>query len=236
MKIQLLYDYCPFLYHEGIQLQDFIIRIIYSLLLGSSIGYMRQVKFRSAGLRTFSLLMMGSTLATLCSIYVPQIMGGGDSARIAAQIVSGVGFLGAGAILRGRGGSVQGLTTAALIWATATVGIAIGCGLYITSLIMTLLFVFVVDGLQVVKSKYHLDMEDLDISVTFDHTNPELDGLKTISEKSGLRVVYYTFETDFEQERSLVVLHAKVTDETDLHTLSQRIAQLQGVRIVRVGM
>ena len=115
-------------------------------------------------------------------------------------------------------------------------GIAIGCGLYITSLIMTLLFVFVVDGLQVVKSKYHLDMEDLDISVTFDHTNPELDGLKTISEKSGLRVVYYTFETDFEQERSLVILHAKVTDETDLHTLSQRIAQLQGVRIVRVGM
>ena len=101
-----------------------IFRLILSLLLGSIVGYERKRKGQTAGVRTFSLIAMGATLAMLLSIYIPQEYLGlknGDPGRVAAQVVTGVGFLGAGAIIQMKG-SVRGLTTAAGIWMVATIG------------------------------------------------------------------------------------------------------------------
>lgn len=92
-----------------------IAKLCISLLLGSAVGFERKLKGQSAGIRTFALICMGATLAMLISIYVPQEYLGlknGDPGRIAAQVVTGVGFLGAGAIIQMKG-SVRGLTTAA---------------------------------------------------------------------------------------------------------------------------
>lgn len=89
--------------------------------LGSLVGWQREAQARPAGLRTHILVALGSCLLTL--IRLP----GGDNARIAAQIVTGIGFLGAGVILR-RGAAVRGLTTAASIWVVAGIGIAVGAG------------------------------------------------------------------------------------------------------------
>jgi len=97
-----------------------------AILLGGLIGLERELHGHPAGLRTHILVCLGSTLLTLTSITISAQMGG-DPARIAAQIVAGIGFLGAGAILRDRA-SVKGLTTAASIWTTAAIGIAIGAG------------------------------------------------------------------------------------------------------------
>ncbi|MCC8175965.1 MAG: MgtC/SapB family protein [Bacteroidales bacterium] len=116
-----------------------------SLLLGSVVGFERKRKGQTAGVRTFSMIAMGATLAMLLSIYVPQEYLGlknGDPGRIAAQVISGIGFLGAGAIIQMKG-SVRGLTTAAGIWMVATIGMAVGVGMYVISIIATCLILFV---------------------------------------------------------------------------------------------
>lgn len=116
-----------------------------SLLLGSVVGFERKRKGQTAGVRTFSMIAMGATLAMLLSIYVPQEYLGlknGDPGRIAAQVISGIGFLGAGAIIQMKG-SVRGLTTAAGIWMVATIGMAVGVGMYAISIIATCLILFV---------------------------------------------------------------------------------------------
>lgn len=123
----------------GVNVVGATFKLLLSLVLGSVIGLERRRKGQIAGMRTFSLICMGATLAMLVSIYIPQEYMGlknGDSGRIAAQVISGIGFLGAGAIIQMKG-SVKGLTTAAGIWMTAAIGLAIGAGMYLVRCSMT---------------------------------------------------------------------------------------------------
>lgn len=120
-------------------------KLLLSLILGSIIGLERRRKGQIAGMRTFALICMGATLAMLVSIYIPQEYMGlknGDPGRIAAQVISGIGFLGAGAIIQMKG-SVKGLTTAAGIWMTASIGLAVGAGMYLVAIIAVLFILFI---------------------------------------------------------------------------------------------
>jgi putative Mg2+ transporter-C (MgtC) family protein len=105
---------------------DPIIRLVLAAALGAALGFEREVKQKSAGLRTNALIAAGAALFMMLSLQLGQD-DGADPARIAAQIVTGIGFLGAGAILHTRHG-VQGLTTAATIWMNAAIGMAVGAG------------------------------------------------------------------------------------------------------------
>jgi putative Mg2+ transporter-C (MgtC) family protein len=112
---------------------DVLVNLLLAAALGAAIGFEREVTGKSAGLRTHILICIGSTLFTEVSIAVAALgNGSGDPSRIAAQIVTGIGFLGAGAILRTEG-EIRGLTTAATIWVVAAIGIAIGAGEYVTA-------------------------------------------------------------------------------------------------------
>lgn len=106
-------------------IQEVFIRIAVAAALGFALGVEREFHGKAAGIRTNILIAVGSALFTVVSLFIPG--GNGDQARVAAQIVTGVGFLGAGAILHKEGG-VQGLTTAAVIWMNAAVGMAAGAG------------------------------------------------------------------------------------------------------------
>jgi len=112
-------------------------RLLVAALLGGVIGLERQLRHKPAGLRTNMFICMGAAMFTLLS---DQLAGGygGDHTRVAAQIIPGIGFIGAGAILHARGG-VVGLTTAATLFVVASVGMAVGGGLYITATLATLL-------------------------------------------------------------------------------------------------
>lgn len=128
----------------------YIFRLVMALILGGMIGVERQWKKGShltpAGLRTHILVTVGACIFTLVSISMPMIienMGGGivnnaDPGRIVAQVVSGIGFIGAGAILQSKG-RIRGLTTAASLWVAAAIGLAVGSGLYLTSIAATFL-------------------------------------------------------------------------------------------------
>lgn len=113
---------------EGIAL----LKTLLASLCGGLIGLEREMKGRPAGLKTFSLVCMGSTLAMITNdyIYIYLSRGSGDAARMAAQVISGIGFLGAGTIMVTGHNQVKGLTTAAALWVTAALGIAIGSGFY----------------------------------------------------------------------------------------------------------
>lgn len=111
---------------------DMIIRLGLGFLAGAIVGFERASRHQIAGLRTHILICTGSTLLMLLSIWIPQEFSAiktGDAGRIAAQVVSGIGFLGAGAIIR-LGNNVKGLTTAASLWFIAAVGLAIGAGMF----------------------------------------------------------------------------------------------------------
>ncbi len=124
---------------------DFIIansvKLLVSTLLGALIGAEREYKGRNIGFRTIILITLGSTLFTILS----TIAGDSDPARIAANIVTGVGFLGAGAIFR-EGATVKGMTTASLIWISAAIGMACGFGQYEFALLVTGTVLFVLLG------------------------------------------------------------------------------------------
>ena len=114
---------------------EMILRILMAAALGAIIGYQRERAGKSAGLRTVVLVCVGAALFTMASIYGFGAVA--DPSRVAAGIVIGIGFLGAGAIMRREGGHIEGLTTAATIWVMASIGLAAGAGLYLISAVTT---------------------------------------------------------------------------------------------------
>lgn len=107
------------------------LRLLVAMILGALVGYERERAGKPAGVRTHGMVSLGAALFAVISIH--GFANTGDPARIAAQIVTGIGFLGAGAILHERN-SVHGLTTAASLWVTAAIGLAVGVGMVVMSL------------------------------------------------------------------------------------------------------
>lgn len=118
-----------------------VVRILFSAILGGLIGIEREMHRHEAGLRTHILVSMGSCLIMLTSLHVFDIYKGMavvDPSRIAASVVTGIGFIGAGAIIR-YGKGVRGLTTASSLWITSAVGLAVGCGFYGAGIVTTII-------------------------------------------------------------------------------------------------
>lgn len=115
---------------RDITIANIYIRIVVAMILGGIIGLERGVKNRPAGLRTYMLVCIGACTVMLVNQYAYQVYGVGDPVRMGAQVVSGIGFLGAGTIIVTSHNQIKGLTTAAGLWASACVGLATGIGLY----------------------------------------------------------------------------------------------------------
>ena len=120
---------------------EMVLRLLLATALGAIIGYQRERAGKVAGLRTIVLICVGAALFTLISIYA--FGAEADPSRIAAGIVAGVGFLGAGAIIRRGEGLVAGMTTAATIWAVAGIGMAAGAGFYLIAAVTTAIILIV---------------------------------------------------------------------------------------------
>lgn len=119
---------------------EIILRLLLATVLGASLGLQREMAKKPAGVRTHSLICLGSALIMVVSVY--GFEGDFDPARVAAGMVAGIGFLGAGVIFRGmRGDVVVGLTSAASIWITAAIGMAAGTGMYLIAVIVTVIAV-----------------------------------------------------------------------------------------------
>ncbi len=132
---------------------DIILKLILACAFGGIIGYIREREKKAAGLRTHMLVCMGSALFMLISIYMGMHFKFADSSRIAAGVVTGIGFIGAGAIIQ-AGGAVRGITTAASIWSVAAIGLGIGCGFYLGSTVATIIALVVLQIMHEIELRY----------------------------------------------------------------------------------
>ena len=132
-----------------------VLRITVAFLLGGALGLERGLKQRPAGLRTHMLVCVGACMIMLTNQYIYQVFGTGDPVRMGAQVVSGIGFLGAGTIMVTKHSQIKGLTTAAGLWATAAVGLATGIGFYEAAVMGTIVIVLTLTVLSILDSKMH---------------------------------------------------------------------------------
>lgn len=141
------------------------IRIIAAFVLGGIIGLERGMKNRPAGLRTYMLVCVGACLIMLTNQYIYQVFGTGDPVRMGAQVVSGIGFLGAGTIVVTKRNQIKGLTTAAGLWAAAAVGLALGIGLYEAALLGAILIFTILTVMHSWDSRIHRNSKIVEVYV-----------------------------------------------------------------------
>ena len=138
------------------------IRIFAAVLIGGVLGLERGMKNRPAGLRTYMLVCVGACVIMLTNQFIYQTVGSGDPVRMGAQVVSGIGFLGAGTIIVTRRNQIKGLTTAAGLWSAAGVGLALGIGFYEAAIAGTLAVFVVMTLLQKLDNKLHRKSKQLE--------------------------------------------------------------------------
>ena len=204
-----------------------ITKLVLSLILGGLIGFERRRKGQIAGLRTFALISMGATLAMLISIYIPQEYLGlknGDPGRIAAQVVSGVGFLGAGAIIQMKG-SVKGLTTAAGIWMTACIGLAVGAGMYIISIITTLLIFFTLVNIERIEQRHHFLWESKIIRVKINGIMDDIQPLRDIIMGNNVHISDEFMKYDYKEGYTVVNFMVRSSSKVNVPSLFNEIKQ-----------
>ena len=160
---------------EAILLARVMLRLVVAAILGGIIGLEREIKHKPAGLRTNMFICFGSAMFTILSDQL-AIAWPGDHTRIAAQIIPGIGFIGAGSILHARG-SVTGLTTAATLFVVASVGMAAGGGLYLTAIFATLVILVALHALGMMEARYSLKAWLVSYDITGDDIEGLLDGI-----------------------------------------------------------
>jgi putative Mg2+ transporter-C (MgtC) family protein len=161
-----------------------IIKIALAILAGGLIGLEREFRDKDAGFRTLIFICSGSTLFTIFSLSLSPV---GDAGRIAAQIVSGIGFLGAGVILR-EGGQIRGLTTASTVWLVAALGMGIGMGYFLFSIVSTVIFLFVLFVFPKIEKRIARLSETRTYHVTVEGDRGKLDHIQAYLVENGLTI------------------------------------------------
>jgi putative Mg2+ transporter-C (MgtC) family protein len=208
--------------------EDFVLlgRLLLAAVLGGAIGAERELNDQAAGLRTHMLLTIGACLFTLVSAYGFGSGIGNDPSRLAAQIVTGIGFLGGGAIVR-HGLTVKGLTTAASIWATASVGVAVGAGSYVLGIGGAVLVVGTLFGLRRVSNvlqRWGVSREEFALV-----TVPGFDVRRIVELVEGERVDLRGLEHHEDEDGDRVVLLVKLRPRYRPEQLLGALRRLEGV-------
>ena len=212
-------------------------KLCLSMLLGCCVGMERKRKGQIAGLRTFALISMGATLAMLLSIYVPQAYLGlknGDPGRIAAQVITGIGFLGAGAIIQMKG-SVRGLTTAAGIWMVATIGMAVGVGMYTVSVIATALILVILVLLEQLEHRIHVGWETRIIRVRISGIVNDIEAYRSVLSDYHVQIVNVFVEYDYEAPTTRLNLVVLAKNTTDIVTVFEAIRNLNPTQAISLA-
>ncbi len=214
-----------------------IYKMVLSMLLGAIVGYERKRKGQTAGVRTFSLIAMGATLAMLLSIYVPQEYMGlknGDPGRIAAQVITGIGFLGAGAIIQMKG-SVRGLTTAAGIWMVAIIGMAVGLGMYILSIVASALILFILVQLERIEKRVSRGSESRIIRIRTADILHEIEDYKKVLKSHRIHLSNFYVDYDYENTETRLNLIVLVKETTDYIKLFSQFETLHPTKAISLA-
>ena len=203
---------------------DIVIRLCLGFAAGAIIGFERSSRRQVAGLRTHILIALGATCLMLLSIWLPQQLSGirsADPGRIAAQVVSGMGFLGAGAIIR-LGDNIKGLTTAASLWLVAAIGMTIGAGMYAAAVAAEILSLIALMALNPVERKIFPEIRTKSLEVRYNHSSvPDTESVLNILKKFGIESRAINIRTGKKKgKKTRVRFLVGVPDTTDISKLS----------------
>ena len=216
-------------YHD-ISMMAVITRVITSIFIGGLLGLERGMKNRPAGLRTYMLVSVGACLIMMTNQYIYQFTGAGDPMRLGAQVVSGIGFLGAGTIVVTRHNQIKGLTTAAGLWASACVGLALGIGFYEGAVAVGISVFVILTVLQRFEDSVHKKIRVLELYVEL-HASVSVaqfvQDLKALDLK--MESIQFEPEGGFEADTRAVILTLKAKKAMDHKLLREQIRKIEGV-------
>ena len=202
-----------------------LIRIILAAILAGIIGYERQSWKKPAGLRTHILVCESAVIVMLCGLYIQEKVGGSDPSRIPAQLLSGMGFIGAGTILR-DGFHVKGLTTAASLLAVTGIGLLVGCGAYVTAVIATVIVYIILSYIYFVNSKLNKILNvNMEIIV-------EDDPKKIIERFQKMAIIEELIVKSMKIEDKKLIVTGKATEDVDLTHIIRKTLEIDGVKEV----
>ena len=214
---------------------DIIIRLCLGFIAGGIIGLERSSRRQTAGLRTHILIAVGATCLMLLSIWLPQRLNGGDPGRIAAQVVSGMGFLGAGAIIR-LGNDIKGLTTAASLWLVAAIGLVIGAGMYVAALVAEILALIALMLLNRIERKIFPEIHNKFLEVQYSHsaepnTAAALEILKIFGIKNQSLSIHPGQENG---NKTKVLFLVSILDTIDISKLAKALESCEDIEHVEI--
>lgn len=219
---------------------EIMVRLLLASLLGALIGLERELHGRPAGFRTHLLVSLGSALFVAVSIVFYKEFGnfggvipvGVDPGRVAAQVVTGIGFLGAGAIIREKG-SIRGLTTAACLWVAAAVGVACGVGLFMVSFMVTAIALVSLLILKRVEASLHKDTY-LQVAVLCSDRDGRFEQIKQIVQECGADMMESGMERHLDEGTIRFEFRLRVATHRASCSLVDALSGLEGVRKVSV--
>lgn len=174
-------------YLSELNIYSILLRLILAIICGGVLGIERAKKHHAAGFRTYILVCLGSTVAMITNEFITKTTNTGDGARLGAQVISGIGFLGAGTILVTSRNQIKGLTTAAGLWACACLGLAVGIGFYTLAITTTILIMIVLSILPIIEKFLTKNSKRFEIHIEFD-TRENLKQFVNTARKMGFQI------------------------------------------------
>jgi putative Mg2+ transporter-C (MgtC) family protein len=214
-----------------------LIRLIAAMAAGFFVGVEREQHYQPAGIRTHMVLSMGAALVMLISIYIPEAFmkgsPGADPGRISAQVISGIGFLGAGAIFR-YGFNVRGLTTAASIWTTSAIGLAFGAGFYFLGLVATVLLIIILRVFDLLESKL-FERKDMRVLTVVIHSDG-LTAKRVIETVKEFSIVpkHVSITEDVDGKTTEIAINCRLDEDFSIRSLFEKIKSLGHIKTLRM--
>lgn len=213
-----------------------ILKFGLAALCGAIIGLEREAHGRSAGLRTNILVASGTTLMMMVSQYIFEIYQGYstysvlriDPGRIASYAVSGMGFIGAGVVLKGRG-SVRGLTTASCLWMVTGIGLAIGSGFYLPAVAATILSILTLLLFDYLKKFVNRNLYTEMVLKSVDRKG-QIDEVRAIITKHKARILFVGFSRDLAEKNVTYYIHVRMREKVNWEKLSEELSELPGLK------
>lgn len=212
---------------------EMVARLVLAGALGSVIGFERERLLWAAGLRTHMLVCVGACLIMIVSAFgFADVMGADkivlDPSRVAAQVVSGIGFLGAGTILL-RGEVVKGLTTAASLWAVAAIGLAIGGGLYVAGIATTVIVIGILAGVKPIEEKWRGRMQTRGLQLTVRSGTMSIDTLHVVAGARASRVRQFVVRPGADPDHEEVTVSFVRLSQTSVDAIAAKLRKNENV-------
>ncbi len=219
---------------------DFFGRLVLAAILGGLIGLEREVHGRPAGIRTYLILSLGTALLMVLSEHLLVAYQGkypglaqGDPGRIAGQAITGIGFLGAGVIIRYKD-SIRGLTTAACVWLVCSVGLTVGAGFYFLGVMVTLLTLMALIGLKAIERHMKKDWFE-ELAVVSADLPGQVIRMEDLIVQHGFEVISFGLKRDLERKELEATFQLRVRAIKPKREILQDLLELDGVRAVNLA-